>query len=324
MPERGPKGDMNSGRICYNTRSPRAIVRTAQTPSASYPAVLCFMTIEKAIKEYLEWKSSYAPCAAKSYGGCLKKFSLFTVDLEELEQEHVTRFITLYARTLKPRTIVWYVNILKDFFGYYAGRCHVTAKLIRRPKFTPEIPNFLTEDEFEQMDEYLDEHVYKDLKKKVMIRLLWRTGIRVSELCDLTLDDIHNAKNHCRIITKKNKKHRWIFWSDEDHRLLMRYIGVRICLTDQEALFTAESYRWKGKLSTMGVARMLKKLAVESGLERHVHPHMFRHGKAHFMLKKRANLEEVKDILGHVSIVSTQMYTKLLPDEMKELAERYV
>lgn len=286
--------------------------------------VLIFMYINQAINEYIEWKRSYAPVAAKLYMNCLKKFSSIGITLEEISQVDVSRFLELQSGKYKPRTVVWYANILKDFFGYYRNRSKVNTKLIRRPKFTSEIPSYLTEGEFQAMDDSLDEYEYYALQKKCIIRLLWRTGMRVSEVCDLNLGDIQNDKNFCQIVTKKNKRYRWIMWSGEDHHLLMRYIGVKLCQDEYEALFTSNSYNSKGRATTRAVERWVQDIAIRVGIERHIHPHMFRHGKAHFMLKNKANLNEIQEMLGHRSITSTQMYAKLLPDEFQVLANKYL
>jgi integrase/recombinase XerD len=278
--------------------------------------VLCFYV----------YKSSYnrIPRVEGKLRPLCSKLGVMTIPVEKITQVQISRFLELHSRKYKPRTIVFYANILKDFFGYFQKKTQVNTKLIRRPKFTTEPPNFLTEDEFEQMEECLDDYEYHDLQKKCALRLLWRTGMRVSELCDLNLGDIHNDKNFCQIITKKNKRYRWILWSGEDHQLLMRYIGVKLCQDEYEALFTSNSNNCKGRVTTRSMERWINEIAERAGLDRHVHPHMFRHGKAHFMLKNKANLNEIQEVLGHRNIVSTQMYARLLPDEFQLLANKYL
>lgn len=276
------------------------------------------MNIQNAIVEYLQWKGSYAPAAAKAYSPCLKKFSLGKNSLDDLNQMDVIRFIEQQSLRLKTVTVVWYVNILKDFFGYY--RCNVNPKLIRRPKFTAEPRQYVTEEEFAKINSVLNEWEYYQLQKKVAINLLWHTGIRVSELCDINLLDIENSKNSAKIITKKNKQYRWIMWSGEAHQLLVRYIGTKICLDQSPALF---SYRGQ-RITRRTIERWVKDTAKKAGIERRVHPHMFRHGKAHKMLKYGADLNDVKTILGHRTILSTQAYTGLFPEEFQRVAEKYV
>lgn len=276
------------------------------------------MVIQKAIAEYLEWKGSYAPAAAKAYGTCLNKFSVERSNLEEISQLDVVRFIEKQSIKLKDVTIVWYVNILKDFFGYY--RCNVNPKLIRRPKFTAEPRQYVTEEEFAKMNGVLNEWEFYQLQKKVAINLLWHTGIRVSELCDIDLLDIENSKNSAKIVTKKNKQYRYIMWSGDAHQLLMRYIGTKICLNQNPALFSGR----EGRITRRTIERWVKDTAKKAGIERRVHPHMFRHGKAHKMLRNGADLNDVKTILGHRTIVSTQTYTGLFPEEFERMASKYV
>lgn len=276
------------------------------------------MTIQRAIGEYIEWKRSYAPAAAVAYVPCLKRFAKCEKDIEELNQLDVVRFVEREALRIKANTLVWYVNILKDFFGYY--RCQVNPKLIRRPKFTAEPRQYVTEEEFAKMNAVLNDYEFYQLQKKVAINLLWNTGIRVSELTDINLSDIENSKNSAKIITKKNKQYRWIMWSGEAHQLLMRYVGTKICLDQHQALFSHRNKR----ITRRTIERWVKDIAKKAGITRRIHPHMFRHGKAHKMLSHGADLNDVKTILGHRTILSTQAYTGLFPDEFERVATKYV
>ncbi|MES2225006.1 MAG: tyrosine-type recombinase/integrase [Patescibacteria group bacterium] len=276
------------------------------------------MHISRAITEYLDWKRSYAVPASISYAPCLAAFEKHcSKEMTKIAQSDVTSFIA--SLPFKPRTIVYYVNILKDFFSYY--RTEVNPKLIKRPKFTPEPVSFITEQEFRMMDKSLSEWEYYSLQKKLVINLLWSTGIRVSELCDLDVLDIKNTRHFAKIVTKKNRHMDWIMWSGKSHKLLMRYIGTKLCLDEHPALFTNR----KGeRITTRSVERWVASVATNAGIGHNVHPHMFRHGKAHKMLKDGAHLNDIKEVLRHRTIISTQMYTSLLPDEFKRLAKKYI
>ena len=274
------------------------------------------MIIQNAISEYIEWKGSYAPAAAKAYPPCLKRFSLIKENLEDYNQIDVVRFFERESHRIKANTLVWYVSIIKDFFGYYRV-AQVNPKLIRRPKFTAEPRQYVTEEEFAKMNSVLNEWEYYQLQKKVAINLLWNTGVRVSELCDINLVDIENSKTSAKIITKKNKQYRWIMWNGEAHQILMRYIGTKMCLDQSPALF---SFRGK-RITRRTIERWVRQTAKKAGIERRVHPHMFRHGKAHKMLAHGADLNDVKTILGHRTILSTQAYTGLFPEEFTKVAD---
>lgn len=109
-------------------------------------------------------------------------------------------------------------------------------------------------------------------------------------------------------------------WSGDAHQLLMRYIGTKICLNQNPALFSGR----EGRITRRTIERWVKDTAKKAGIERRVHPHMFRHGKAHKMLRNGADLNDVKTILGHRTIVSTQTYTGLFPEEFERMASKYV
>lgn len=277
------------------------------------------MKLKLAITKYLDWKRSYAPVASKAYSPCLRRFEEYIKkDLERITINDVASFIELVGVKYSPRYVVYHVNVLKDFFGFYDTQ--VRPKLIRKPKFTPQPQDFVSETEFRLMDRVLNEWEFYDLRKKIAIHLLWHTGIRVSELCDLNILDIENSKTYAKIITKKNKQYRWIWWSGEAHQLLMRYVGTKIAMNEHPALFSSQ----QGRITRRQVERWVHEVALKAGITRNVYPHMFRHGKAHKILSSGGNLNDVKEVLGHRSIVSTQLYTMLDPQEFSNLARKFV
>ncbi len=277
------------------------------------------MDIKIAITKYLDWKRSYAKSAARAYEPCLRRFGEYIRgDLYKINQNDVAKFIELVGIKFSARYVSYHVTVIKDFFGFHATR--VRPKLIRAPKFTPQAQDYISEQEFRRMDRVLNQWEFYDLRKKVVIHLLWNTGMRVSELCDLNVNDIEHPRTCAKIITKKNKQWGWIWWNQEAHDLLIRYLGTKMAMNQNPALFESN----RGRISKRQVERWVHEVAVKAEIGRRVHPHMFRHGKAHKILSSGGNLNDVKEILRHTSIVSTQLYTMLDHAEFHKLAQRFV
>lgn len=273
-----------------------------------------FMDIEIAIQQYLDWKKEYHPSAWKSYQPFLKKFSIYfqgrnvyTIDINSLLG---------FMNTLKPiyadRT-VWYMStILRNFFSFHRGLInpyHIKTRRI----IIPEI-KYVTQEDFTKMDQALDEWKYMSLRLKLIHHLLWSTGVRVGELCTITLDDIDLPNKMAKIVTEKSKRKSYIMWNERTHELLVRYLGVRLSY-EGDSLFL---------ISQREIQRNIKKLSEQVGLTG-ITPHKYRHGKAHKMLSEGASIDEIAFVLRHVDPKMTkQMYLRLDKNENMSIMSKYV
>jgi site-specific recombinase XerD len=162
-----------------------------------------------------------------------------------------------------------------------------------------------------------------------MIRMLWDTGVRVSELTDLDLTQIDENKHSTVIVTKKNGKKRMIIWSKETHRLLLRYISLRLKLKSHKgspALFLGQtSKREPGvRITRRSVERIVKYCVDRAGINERITPHSFRHGWAHKRRDQNAPLAFIQRGLGHISPVSTFMYQNYHDWEFEKSARKYL
>lgn len=181
---------------------------------------------------------------------------------------------------------------------------------------------YVTPEDVDAMCATLHEDDFTDLTKKLIIHFLWNTGIRVSELCDINLDDVETSRKSTVITTKKSNLPRSIVWTNETHDLLIKYIGTRICLNDRKALFM--TLKGGGRLTPKTVQRWIEDIRKNAGITKRITPHSFRHGKVHDLLRKKASTKAIQLIVGHASIASIENYLRLDVDESRELAENYV
>jgi site-specific recombinase XerD len=254
------------------------------------------------IRKYLEWKSTHTQKAPLSYRLHLNRLAEFTKKpTDDVGMEDLIGFFHSLKNKYSMAHVAYAMTIIKNFFEYHRkqGRPCIDPYLIRIPKFTPHSHTPLTEEDFNAMDSKLSEYDFRELTKKIAIRLLWDTGMRVSELCDLKLSDIEEKKMAAQIVTKKNRQLRWVFWTRETHRLLMKYIEMRLVVDDKPELLIAQTIQ-ESRLTPRSIQRWVKQLTKQSNINKKISPHSFRHGKAHRMLEIKADcVKDIQVILGH-------------------------
>lgn len=253
--------------------------------------------MQKKIDEYLEWKGTYTTKAVKSYRLPLERMSEFLAKkIEEITSSDIVNFQSHLQKTFKTPTANYTMRTVKNFLDFHNKR---EAKKIRLPRYTSKQHEAITEEEYKKMLAVLDKGEFWQTEKIVIIRLFYETGMRVSELCDLNISDISQERK-TEILTKKSGgKTRTIKWSDETHLLLMKYLGVRLCMNQRPPLFISEK---RGKVATRTVERWITQTAKKAGIIRHIVCHSFRHQKAMNILRKGGSVKNVSEILGHSEI----------------------
>jgi site-specific recombinase XerD len=145
-----------------------------------------------------------------------------------------------------------------------------------------------------------------------MLRLLWDTGIRVSELCGIQWRDIDTHEQELYIRNKKNKDNRWIFWSGTTHLILLDFLIQRKAYNGDSLFVTYE-----GAMHPKAVQRFLADLGKTLKLPYPLSPHCLRQGFAHERFRQGADIKLIKEAMGHKSLVSTERYLVLEKHEMK-------
>lgn len=277
---------------------------------------MCFMN-EK-IKEYLAWKASYALRASVAYKIWLERF--VTICGEKDLNDYSVMDIVKYRNWIESRyssyNLQFAVIIIKNFFRYYRLKnctC-LSPDLIRLPRISAKSHRAVTPVEFEKIISVIPTNEFLHLRDSVMIRLLWDTGVRVSELCDLEISAIDESKTTTVIATKKTGKKRIIVWSDQTHQLLIKYLGIRQQLHNTNratsALFLGykKGRGWSMRITSRSVQRRLQEYVRIVGINEKVTPHSFRHGWAHVRRDKNASLAFIQRGLGHNNPASTFVY----------------
>jgi site-specific recombinase XerD len=293
------------------------------------------MKLEKAIEVYLHWKETHTTVASNRYKVRLKHFKDYFVEeksIESISGDDIVSFHNhLKSSGYSLTTVAYSGRILKNFFEFWKGRniSSLNPKEIISTKFISKERYVVTKEDFEDLCDTLDERYVDDLMKKLILHLLWDTGMRVSELVDLNLSDLLPTNKlglrSARIRSRKTMRYNLVMWGKETNRLLNEYLAVRLDnTTESKALFIHLSKKDPKRITTRAVQRWVKEIADMAMIDKHISPHSFRHGKAHHMLDNGANIRDVQAILRHMNPQSSFHYMTLNETKFMEIAARYV
>jgi integrase/recombinase XerD len=187
----------------------------------------------------------------------------------------------------------------------------------------------MTSNLLKKMDGVLNEQFYDDLIKKLIVHILYDTGMRVSELCDLDISNLEETDTpglRCATIRRrKSLRYNTVVWGKETNRLMNLYLGLRLCLdvNQTDALFVIKKSKGN-RITARTVQRWIKEICLEAGIPEDITPHSFRHGKAHQVLNQSGNVRDVQAILGHVNPASSFSYLSLNRQSQIAVSGKYL
>lgn len=289
--------------------------------------------MQEKIKKYLEWKGTYAPRASVNYRIWLERFVQVCGDkpIEKYEIGDYIKYKHWMESRFTPYSTQFATIVIKNFFRFYKEQDYkcLSPSFIKIPRTTAKSHRAVTEKEYRSIIALIPENEFRQLRDLVIIRLLWDTGVRVSELCDLDLSHIDENKRTAVIHTKKTRRQRIIVWSEDTHYYIMKYMGIRIELHNvnkASSLFVGwqEGKGWSARLSPKTVQRMVRKYVSMAGIKEKITPHSFRHGWAHMRRDQNAPLAFIQKGLGHLNPVSTFVYEQYNDNEFVNNAQTYL
>lgn len=268
---------------------------------------------------YLEYERKLSKNTIKSYLNDLKDFDMyFKGEILNVSYDDIKKYIdTLQDKT--STTISHYITVISSLYSFLIGEELITnnpCENIATPKIVKKLPNYLTE---EEVNKLLDINLLTpfDFRNKAMLELLYATGLRITELCNLNLSDVD--VNNCFIrVYGKGKKERIVPVTDLALKHLLTYIydyrNLILKDKDSEYLFISNSLT---NISRQGFFKILKKECKRAGIEKNVSPHILRHSFATHLLKHGADLRIIQELLGHEDIATTQIYAHLVNEKLK-------
>lgn len=233
-----------------------------------------------------------------------------------------TYVLDLKSQGMSLATISRNVASIKSFFLYLLKQGVVRedyTEQLKPPKIEKKVPETLSVEEVSLLLEQPSKTTPKEIRDKAMLELLYATGMRVSELISLKIEDVNLAMSY--IICRDLNKERVIPIEQAARQALENYInGVRqIMCENSDYLFT----NLKGQpMSRQGFWKLIKAYAVKAGIDKDITPHMIRHSFASHLVTNGADLKAVQEMLGHSDISTTQIYLKSRQSRIKEEYEK--
>lgn len=284
---------------------------------------------EKYIEEfidYLRFEKKYSENTISSYKRDLNKInSYLKKDFIKLTKADIQKYIQNLSKNESSNTISRTISSLKSFYKFleinkYTNTNPLTT--IISPKTARKLPKVLSE---EEVNKLLDINLNNDFdyRNKAMLELMYSSGLRVSELINLTVNDI-DLKNSLVRIFGKGSKERIVPLNDYATEALNNYI-----LYHRPKLFKQKENNYLflnnhgNQMTRQGFFKTLKKIAKEKGIKSELSPHTLRHSFATHLLKYGADLRSIQELLGHSDISTTQIYTHITNEMLEKNYHEY-
>ena len=283
---------------------------------------------------YLKIERGLSANTVNSYKRDIEKYLTFLTEKKITQLDEVSRFEMLdYLQTLRQsgaadNSIIRMVSSLRKFHQYLKRELIVSddpMQLIDTPKKASTLPKAISPQAVEQLLEAPDTTTPLGVRDRTILELMYATGLRISELVNLKLSDMHLTMGFIQTMGK-GEKERIIPLGEIASQWLDHYLdGARVYLQDQSAETSEYVFlnsRGKG-LSRQGVWKKVKQLALEAGIDQNVTPHTLRHSFATHLLENGADLRMVQELLGHADISTTQIYTHITKTRLKQVYSDY-
>jgi integrase/recombinase XerD len=276
----------------------------------------------KRFRQYLLLERSLSGNSIDAYTDDLQKLEFFATEVlqgknaGELTGADLMAFTQFVAESgVSAATQARIVSGIKTFYRFLVIEDEIKqspAALLETPKQKRKLPVYLTVEEIDRVMAQIDRSTAEGERNITMIETLYSCGLRVSELVKLKMTDLHLENDYIKVSGKGNKE-RLVPIGRSAKKLLRNYIGnIRSCMAVQkDAVDTIFLNRHGRGISRVMVFLIIKSLAEKAGIRKKLSPHTFRHSFATHLVEGGADLRAVQEMLGHESITTTEIYTHL-------------
>ena len=231
-------------------------------------------------------------------------------------------FMDLYNTGIKKSSIARKVACFKSFEKYMQS-CNIEIYLrLTTPRIEKKLPTYLTIEEITYLLDNVSNEMlnsYRPIRDKTILELLYATGVRCSELCNIKLTDI-NFDQKTILITGKGDKQRVVLFGDKAKNIMLNYIqSERLIDVAKKGLFNLFLTHTGTDLQDRTVQRILNRFSKLLGSKKQLTPHKIRHSFATHLLNAGMNLRALQELLGHSSLATTERYTHISAKDLKEL-----
>jgi len=276
---------------------------------------------------YLRVEKGLSDNTIHAYRRDMAKFVAFVckrnLGTTDVRREHVVDFLaSLYRRNLDSRSVARHLVTIRHFFRFSLTEGFIQddpAADIESPKFRQSLPEFLSVEEVDRLLRQPDANDIVGMRDKAMIELMYSTGLRVSELCALRVSDLQMDPGCLRCIGKGDKE-RLVPVGKQALGAVKLYLQQSrpqlLQDTGSPYLFVNQK---RGKLDRIAFWKILGEYGRKAGLRKALTPHMLRHSFATHLLDRGADLRSVQMMLGHSDISTTQIYTHVVEERLKQV-----
>lgn len=287
-------------------------------------------SITKGFKAYLQLERSLSENSVEAYLRDIKKLEEFCllkeilVQPEKLNQQQLEQFLNFISELgLSARTQARMLSGLKAFYKYLVVDDIITddpTELLEAPKIGRKLPDVLSVEEINALINAIDLSKPEGERNKAMLETMYSCGLRVSELVDLKLSNLMLNEEFIHVFGKGSKERIVPIGSVAIKHINIYIKSIRnhqhnIKKESQDILFLN---RRGGKLSRVMVFTIIKKLCEVTGIKKAISPHTFRHSFATHLVEGGADLRAVQEMLGHESITTTEIYTHLNREYLRQ------
>lgn len=271
--------------------------------------------------DYLTYQRHYSDLTILNYKDDLEFFKEYVnnqkVYFLDIDYTFIRKFYNyLDDKKYSKNTISRKISSIRSFYKYLARNNYIKYNpfsLTQGPKKDKLLPKFLYYNELEELFNACDLKTFIGVRDRLLLEMLYATGMRVGELEKVKLKDINLYDNSIKVLGKGNKE-RIVYFGDYAREILDMYLDLRD--DSCEYLFINNH---KTRLTARGVRYILDKIVKEASLNTKVSPHMLRHSFATHLLNEGCDLLSVQELLGHESLRATQVYTHVTNDRLKDI-----
>lgn len=292
-------------------------------------------TLEKeyieGFKTYLGVERNFSAHTLRAYTSDIVGYILWLdgADVLKADFNKLREYLYFIQRfEYQKNTIARKTAAIRTFYKYLFRERYIEnnpAISLSAPKRPKPLPKFLTPEEVEKILDNINIDTPAGFRNKVIIELLWATGMRISELSNLNFGDLNLDENEIKVFGK-GAKERIVLISDRAKKFLIQYIktarnllapGYDLPEPDEDSplFINSTGYRLQNQTVRSAINNVVEKIS----LPKHVTPHVFRHSFATRLIENGADLRVVQELLGHAGISNTQIYTHISMKHMKDV-----
>jgi len=291
-------------------------------------------SLTRQFEQYLKMERSLADPSIEAYLHDVRLLQNYAVDILKIEKatsityDDLRNFIeTLHELEMSPHSQARIISGIKSFYQFLLYE-KLTDKnpteLLQVPKLGRKLPDTLEYHEIIKMLESIDHSTPEGQRNRAIIEMLYGSGLRVSELINLTLSNIYMDVGFLRVVGKGDKERLVPIGSDalKYFEIYVKEVRTHLNIAAGHENFVFLNRRGK-QLSRVMIFTIVKDLARKAGISKNVSPHTFRHSFATHLLEGGADLRVVQELLGHESITTTEIYTHLDRDYLRQVMKEF-